>query len=97
MTKTILFFSAVYLLTIFFTRESPAHPQCDDGYALCMPACATRDVPERCMQRCQEAAARCSKSGVFRMPVGFLLNRSRIEEFSRAEGELPKPKSPQRK
>jgi hypothetical protein len=49
------------------------------------------------MQRCQEAAARCAKSGVFRMPAGFLLNRRRVEEISRAEGDLPKAKSPQRK
>src|SRR3954468_20515420 len=91
MTRTVLLLSVVYLLTLFFTKESPAHPQCDDGYALCMPACATKETPERCMQRCKEAATRCETSGGFRMPIGFLLNRKSVEEFSRAEGELPKP------
>src|SRR4051794_21761511 len=93
MSKTILFLCAVYLLALFFVKESPAQAQCEDGYALCMPACATRDAPERCMQRCQEAASRCAKSGVFQMPVGFLLNRSRAEELSRGEGELPNVRS----
>lgn len=97
MTKTVSFLFAVICLALFFFGRAHAEPQCDDGYALCMPACATNAAPERCMQRCQEAAARCAKSGVFRMPVGFLLNRRRVEEFSRAEGELPKVKSPQRK
>jgi hypothetical protein len=97
MSKTILFLFAVFLLTLFFMKESPALPQCDDGYALCMPACATTDAPERCMQRCHEAATRCAKSGVFRMPVGFLLHRRVVEEFSRAEGDLPKVRSFQRK
>src|SRR3954466_96699 len=66
-----------------------AQPQCEDGYALCMSGCATDRSAERCMQRCQDAERRCSKSGVFRMPGGFLLNRSRVQDMSHAEGELP--------
>jgi hypothetical protein len=97
MTRTVLLLSVVYLLTLFFTKESPAYSQCDEGYALCMPACATKETAERCMQRCKEAATRCETSGVFRMPVGFLLNRRSVEEFSRAEGELPQAKPSQRK
>ena len=97
MFKAGMFLFAVICLAFFFFGRAHAEPQCDDGYALCMPACATHAAPERCMQRCQEAAARCAKSGVFRMPVGFLLNRRRVEEFSRAQGELPKVKSPRTK
>jgi len=97
MTKAVVFLFAVICLAFFFFGKARAEPQCADGYALCMPPCATNAAPERCMQRCQEAAARCAKSGVFRMPVGFLLNRRRVEEFSRAEGELPKGKPLQRK
>ena len=95
--KTGMFLFAVICFALFFSGKAHAEPQCDDGYALCMPACATHSAPERCMQRCQEAAARCAKSGVFRMPVGFLLNRRRVEELSRAEGELPKLKSSPKK
>ncbi len=97
MIRTMMFLFAVICLAFFFFGKAHAEPQCDDGYALCMPACVTNAAPERCMQRCQEAAARCAKSGVFRMPVGFLLTRPRVEEFSRAEGELPQGKPRQRK
>ena len=89
MRKTILLVIALACLSPFFLGETRAQPQCDDGYALCMTNCATDGAPERCMQRCQEAERRCSKSGVFRMPIGFLFNKARIQDFSRAEGELP--------
>jgi len=65
-----------------------ADPVCEDGYGVCMAGCATERSPERCMQRCQEAERRCSRSGVFRMPVGFLLNKNRVQDISRAEGQL---------
>jgi len=66
-----------------------AKPECEDGYRMCMSACAVDKSPERCMQRCQEAASRCEKSGVFRMLVGFLINKARLEELSRAQGVPP--------
>src|SRR3954465_10683356 len=87
--KISLFLLAVALLAIFFSGKSQAQAQCDDGYALCISGCATDRSAERCMQRCQEAERRCAKSGVFKMPVGFLLNRARIQEMSSAQGELP--------
>jgi hypothetical protein len=87
--KTFLFLVSVTLLAIFFSGKGRAQAQCDDGYTLCMSGCATDRAAERCMQRCQEAERRCAKSGVFRMPIGFLLNRTRIEEMSSAQGELP--------
>src|SRR5436190_3434644 len=90
MTKTILFLFAVACLAVFLFGAARAQSQCDDGYALCMSGCATHSAPERCMQRCQEAERRCAKSGVYRMPVGFLLNKARVQDFSRAEGELPR-------
>jgi len=68
-------------------RSNAEPPECDDGYRLCMAGCATERIPERCMQRCQQASERCSKSGVFRMPAGFILNKARIEEVSRAQAE----------
>ena len=77
------------LLTCLTVEPARAAPECDDGYGMCMAACAVDRSPERCMQRCQEAAMRCSKSGVFRMPVGFLLNKARLEDMARAQGELP--------
>jgi hypothetical protein len=89
MTRIFLFLFALAALIIFFIGESPAQPQCEDGYSLCMANCATDRSPERCMQRCQEAERRCEKSGVFRMPIGFLLQRQRLEGMSHAEGELP--------
>src|SRR3954454_7086337 len=87
--KTVLFLVAVTFLAIFFCGKGRAQAQCDDGYTLCMLGCATDRAAERCMQRCQEAERRCAKFGVSRMPVGFLLNRTRIEEMSSAQGELP--------
>src|SRR5215213_7167762 len=87
--KMFLFLLAVGLLAVFFSGKSRAQAQCDDGYALCMSGCVTDRAAERCMQRCQEAERRCTKSGVFRMPIGFLLNRARVEEMSNAQGELP--------
>jgi hypothetical protein len=67
-----------------------ADPVCDDGYSVCMSGCATDRSPERCMQRCQDAERRCAKLGVFRIPVGFLLNKSRMQDISRAKGQLPR-------
>jgi len=89
MQKMIVLLIAVLCLATFFLREAGAQAQCDDGYTLCMTNCATDRAPERCMQLCQEAANRCSKSGVFRMPMGFVLNKRRVQDFSHAEGELP--------
>src|SRR3954464_10146316 len=86
--KISLFLLAVALLAIFFSGKSQDQAQWDDGYALCMSGCATDRSAERCMQRCQEAERRCAKSGVFKMPVAFLLNRARVEEMSSAQGEL---------
>src|SRR4051794_39240178 len=87
--RIFLFLLAVGFLAIFFSGESRAQEQCDDGYALCMSGCATDRAAERCMQRCQEAERRCAKSGVFKMPAGFLMNRARVEEMSNAQGQLP--------
>jgi len=82
---------AIFLLSLFFFAEaSRALPICDDGYGLCMRNCTDDKSAERCMQRCQEATNRCAKSGIFRMPVGFLLNKRRMEDMSYAEGELPR-------
>jgi hypothetical protein len=83
------FFSAILLFAVATFEAARAQAQCDDGYALCMSGCATERLPERCMQRCQEAERRCAKSGVFKMPIGFLLNKSRLRDMSYAEGELP--------
>src|SRR3954454_19201765 len=87
--KIFLFLLAVAFLATFFSGKGRAQAQCDDGYALCMSGCATDLSAERCTQRCQEAERHCAKSGVFKMPVGFILNRARFEEMSSAQGELP--------
>jgi hypothetical protein len=52
MAKTILFLCAVYLLTLFFTKESPAHPQCDDG-----TPCACQPLPPETLRSgaCRDA------------------------------------------
>jgi hypothetical protein len=89
MIKLCLFLTSLLCLSLLFVEPSPAHPACEDGYSLCVPGCATKESPERCMQRCQQAMERCEKSGVFHMPIGFLLNRTRLEDWSRAEGEIP--------
>ena len=70
------------------TERGLAQPICDDGYGLCMRNCSDDRMAERCMQRCQEAAQRCEKSGVFRMPVGFILNKRRLEDMAYAESPL---------
>jgi hypothetical protein len=80
---------AVLLFSAASVVSARAQAICDDGYALCMSGCATDRSPERCMQRCQEAERRCAKSGVFKMPVGFLLNKNRLQDMSHAEGQLP--------
>src|SRR5215213_5096348 len=89
MKTTTLSIAAILISASAHFGGANAQAQCDDGYTLCMSGCATDRAAERCMQRCREAERRCSKSGVFRMPVGFLLNRSRVEEMSSAQGELP--------
>jgi hypothetical protein len=87
MKRAIIF--AVVFLSVSVGTESlrAAPPECDDGYRLCMAGCATERLPERCMQRCQQASERCSKSRVFKMPVRLILNKSRVEEMSHAQAE----------
>src|SRR5688572_1499229 len=89
MSRTLVLLTATVLLTVPTFVTAHAQAQCDDGYTLCMSGCATDRAPERCMQRCQEAERRCAKSGVFRMPIGFVLNKNRLQDMSHAEGELP--------
>ena len=90
MTRASLILLAAASSLLLSLSHAHADPVCDDGYSVCMSGCATDRSPERCMQRCQDAERRCSRSGVFRMPVGFLLNKGRLEEVSRAEGQLPR-------
>src|SRR3954447_11068253 len=97
MTNTTFVVAATLLSASAYLGAAHAHPQCDDGYTLCMSGCATDRSPERCMQRCQEAERRCATSGVFKMPVGVLLNKSRLQDMSYAEGELPPATSKKRR
>ena len=90
MVKAVALAFLIGCLAAFFSVSANAQAECDDGYTICMSGCATDRSPERCMQRCQQAAERCSKSGVFKMPIGFLLNKARLQDLSRAEGELPR-------
>jgi hypothetical protein len=94
----------VVLLAVWCCVAEPVfaqtrHAQCDDGYALCMSGCINDQTAERCMQSCQGAQARCQKSGVFKMPAGFVLNEGVLEYIvgQKARAEAPaimKRKSP---
>jgi hypothetical protein len=79
MSKAVLFFAAVALLATFFFSERAHANNCEDGYALCMTGCTNDSTAERCMQSCQGAQSRCLKSGVFKMPAGFVLNQGVME------------------
>ena len=58
-------------IAVSFLITAEVFAACDEPYGLCMSQCVTSSAPERCMQRCQHSLDRCSKSGVFQMPVGF--------------------------
>ena len=78
------------LALVFFLSKADAQPECDGAYSLCMSGCATDRSAERCMQRCQQAGERCSKSGVFKTPIELPINKGRVEEMSRAKGDIRK-------
>src|SRR3954470_2741661 len=84
-----IFVVALVLISLCVGRAA-AQPICEDGYGLCMRSCADDQQAERCMQRCQEAAQRCERSGVFKMPIGFKLNKRRLEDMSYGQSELPR-------
>ena len=65
------FCSAFFVIAFGIIPPAQAFAACDEPYGLCMSQCATSSQPERCMQRCQQSLNRCSKSGVFQMPLGF--------------------------
>jgi len=86
----------IFLLTLWCSVAGPVfaqpnHAQCDDGYALCMSGCTNDQTAERCMQSCQGAQARCQKSGIFKMPAGFVLNEGVLEYIvgQKAHAEAP--------
>jgi len=83
------FVVASVLISLCFGRAADAQPVCEDGYGLCMRSCTDDQQAERCMQRCQEAAQRCERSGIFRMPIGFKLNKRRMEDMSYGQSEMP--------
>src|SRR4051794_37948867 len=83
------FVVAAILISLCFGRAAEAQPVCDDGYGLCMRSCTDDQQAERCMQMCHQAAQRCETSGVFRMPIGFKLNKRRLEDMSYGQREVP--------
>src|SRR4051812_7104920 len=87
MPKT--FVVASILISFCFGSAADAQPVCDDGYGLCMRSCTDDQQAERCMQMCSQAAQRCETSGVFRMPIGFKLNKRRLEDMSYGQAEVP--------
>ena len=68
---------------------------CDEPYGMCVSQCATSNTPERCIQRCQHSMTRCSKSGVFQMPIGFKVYAS-PESEARAQARHPVGESAKR-
>lgn len=68
MRNFILVLIAVLLLS---TSTKSALAACDEPYGICMSECATSNSAERCMQRCRQSLDRCSKSGVFQMPLAY--------------------------
>jgi hypothetical protein len=61
---------------------------CDEPYGVCMAECATTNSPERCMQRCRESLDRCSKTGIFQMPLAYKWKQP-LGEAARAQALRP--------
>ena len=61
----------ITVLLLLLTFGVPARAACDEPYGICMSECATAGAPERCMQRCRQSFERCTKTGVFQMPLAY--------------------------
>jgi hypothetical protein len=78
----------VLLLVCPLLCTTAAFASCDQSYGMCVSSCATSNTPERCVQRCQQSLDRCSKSGVFQMPISFNV-RAEPELNVRTEATRP--------
>jgi hypothetical protein len=81
----------VLLLVCPLLSPTAAFASCDQSYGTCVSSCATSNTPERCVQRCQQSLDRCSKSGVFQMPIGFNV-RAEPEFDARVEATKSLPR-----
>ena len=94
MTRSPLFLT----LSLFLLWPAAALAACDEPYGMCVSQCATSNTPERCMQRCQQSLQRCTRSGVFQMPIGFRVHPApRLDARAQAPGpDLQRAKRPPR-